>query len=354
MRIGVNALYLIPGGVGGTEVYLRSLLEAMPGGTDFVSFINRETSAAPLPGKNLALPVRAESRPRRILAEQLQLGALVKAQRIDVLLNPGFTAPWRAPCPQVTVFHDLQHKRHPEFFRPLDLPFWRMLLYQSAHTSRRLIAVSEATKADLRHFYKLPEERIDVIPHGVSAEFLDLERAPEDILLCVSTLHPHKNIERLVRVFTRLHREHPELRLVLAGMRGFANASVQSEIRASDAQHSIRTTGWIPRGELMSLYRRARAVVYPSTFEGFGMPVLEALAAGIPTACSDIPPLREIASGHAILFDPHSDEAMLEALRRLMRAAPPDRGHAARYTWRAAAEATLRTLEKAYRSRSSS
>ena len=117
MRIGVNALYLIPGGVGGTEIYLRRLLEALRAesrGHQLVVFTNRESG--PLGEGSKVLPVSAASRPRRLLYEQLSLPGVLRREGIDVLLNPGFTAPLVCPVPQVTVFHDLQHKRHPEFF----------------------------------------------------------------------------------------------------------------------------------------------------------------------------------------------------------------------------------------------
>lgn len=145
MRLGINALYLIPGQVGGTEIYLRSLLDAMTRVApehEYRVFINRETEPEPLAGIMVPLGVRATSRPARIFAEQTRLPRA--ARGCDVLFNPGFTSPRWAPCPTVTVFHDLQHKRHPEFFRWWDLPFWNLLLGQSVRTSTRLISVSRS------------------------------------------------------------------------------------------------------------------------------------------------------------------------------------------------------------------
>jgi glycosyltransferase involved in cell wall biosynthesis len=133
--------------------------------------------------------------------------------RLDVLFNPGFTATVFAPCRQVTVFHDLQHKRHPEYFRWFDLPFWRFLLWASAHRAHRLIAVSEATRADLLRFYGIPAERVAVVHHGVELAFSHLGRSEtETYLLCVSTLHPHKNVPRLIRAYGRNKRDFPSVR----------------------------------------------------------------------------------------------------------------------------------------------
>ncbi|MCC6293781.1 MAG: glycosyltransferase family 4 protein [Bryobacterales bacterium] len=353
LTIGVNALYLSPGGVGGTEVYLRNLLAAcarIGHPHRIVSFTNAETGGDPLPGTSLPLAVRAANRPARIAWEQLMLPLACTRHGVDVLLSPGFTAPLLAPCPTVTVFHDLQHKRHPEHFRWWDLPFWRLLLFQSAVSSTRLIAVSHNTKRDLLHYYPLRDAAIDVIHHGVDVSFFSLARAPEDLLLCVSTLHPHKNVERLVRVFGALHARHPGLCLVLAGIKGFATERIEAAIAASGCPQAIRITGWLGRDELRSLYARARVFVYPSTFEGFGMPVLEAMAAGIPTVCSDIAPLREVAGAAAALFDPHDDASLLAALDRTL-ASPPDtaaaRARAQTFTWEATARATLAACEAA-------
>jgi glycosyltransferase involved in cell wall biosynthesis len=288
------------------------------------------------------------------LWEQVALPWAAGRRRIDVLFNPGFTAPLLAPCPQLTVFHDLQHKRHPEFFRPLDLLFWRALLYASAHRSRRLIAVSEATRDDLVAFYRLPPEKIAVVPHGVDERMFDVagRRAPEPFLLCVSTLHPHKNLGRLLGAFAGLRRARPEFRLVLAGLKGFATRAVEERIAELGLGQAVRLTGWLPRQELYELFRTAWAFVYPSTFEGFGMPVLEAMAAGVPTACSDIRPLREVAGDAALRFDPLDDLALSESLLRLvsdpaerarLSTAGPER--ARRFSWRRAAAATLAALE---------
>jgi glycosyltransferase involved in cell wall biosynthesis len=361
LRIGVNALYLIPGGVGGTEIYLRSLLRALAHvdqTNEYFVFTNQETGASLVPeAPNFFLEeqaLRAVNRPARLLWEQTILPREAKRLALDCLFNPGFTAPFRSPCPNVTVFHDLQHKRHPEHFRWWDLPFWRLFLRASVMASKHLIAVSEATKADLKKFYSVPDDRITVVPHGVDPVYLHLLRRPEvsrPFLLCVSTLHPHKNLERLVRVFARFHKAQPEYRLVLAGMRGFHTEPVEKAIAENGLTDAVEITGWLPEADLHDLYRTATAFCYPSTFEGFGMPVLEAMAAGIPLACARIPPLEWLAQDTAVLFDPYDEAAMLRALeeivsgsvevhQRIRRA----RERAAEFTWTLCAEKTLEVL----------
>jgi len=356
MRIGINALYLIPGGVGGTETYLRCLVAALEQAApahDILVFTNRETGA--LGRRSRVQPVRARCRPCRILYEQCVLPFEITRLQVDVLLNPGFTAPLAARLPQVTVFHDLQHLRHPEYFRWFDLPFWRLLLRASATRSTRLIAVSEATRQDLLRFYGTDAA---VVPHGVEEDFFAIaaNREPAGFLLYPSTTHPHKNHDRLLRVFARLRAEQPSLRLVLTGVPGFAGERVRRLIRELGLEEAVDLRGWLPREELLELYRRASAFVYPSLFEGFGMPVLEALAAGLPVACSSIEPLRSLAGGCALLFDPQNEDEMLAAIRTLLAGGAPTGGaaHARQFTWRRTAELTLQALEDAYRRKSSS
>lgn len=359
-RIGVNALYLIPGGVGGTEIYLRALLgafAAVDSANRYFVFTNRETGPDLVPAAAnftyVPQPVLAVSRPARLLWEQTALPLAALQLKLDVLLNPGFTAPLCSPCPQVTVFHDLQHKRHPEYFRWFDLPFWEFFLYWSAQVSQCVLADSEATAADLRAWYRLPERKLRVVPLGVDAAFFDLAagRRPEPFLLAVSTLHPHKNLDGLLRAFARFRAAHPEFRLVVCGIHGFFSAELHALRDSLGLAGSVDFPGWIPRAELLDLYSRAWAFIYPSLFEGFGLPVLEALAAGVPTACSDIEPLSGIVAAAALKFNPADPHAIAEAMHRIATDAPLRRHlategpvRAAQFSWRATAKATLEAL----------
>ncbi len=370
LRIGVNALYLIPGGVGGTEIYLRSLLAALAELDDtnrYTVFACRETGADVCPQREnfhfLREPAPARIRPARLLWEQTVLPLRAAQHRLDVLLNAGFTAPVLAPCPSVTVFHDLQHKRHPEYFRWFDLPFWRLFLWLAAHRSRLILADSEATRSDFLRYYRVPQSRVRVVPLGVDPAFFVLarERRPErdrPFILCVSTLHPHKNLDRLLAAFAQVRRSRPEVRLVVAGLRGFHARAVEQRVAELGLEMSVELTGWIPREQLYELYRAASAFVYPSEFEGFGLPVLEALAAGLPAACSNIEPLASLAGGAALLFDPRSEDEMAASLLRLiededLRVHLSLRGpeRAAQFPWRRTAELTLAALREGARQR---
>ena len=366
LRIGIDALYLSPGGVGGSEIYLRSLTRALCALATphrFTVFTNQETPSGLFPAhpnwEVRQTGVHAINRPARLLYEQFLLP--LQCAGLDVLFCPGFTAPALAPCPTVTTIHDLQHMRHPECFRWFELPFWRYFVWQSVRTSRRIIAVSEATRSDLRHYHATSGEQVAVVWHGVDEEFSEVrrrrgERRAEAILLCPSTTHAHKNHARLVRVFRRFRAAHPEWRLLLTGVRGFADETVRDQIERTEEDSGVVSLGWLPREELYACFERAAAVIYPTTFEGFGLPVLEGLAAGVPTACSGIEPLRTIAGDAAVFFDPTSEDSMLGALERTalnqeLRAhlsqAGPER--ASQFTWRKCAETTLAVLLDAAR-----
>jgi glycosyltransferase involved in cell wall biosynthesis len=360
MRIGVNALYLIPGAVGGTEIYLRSLLTALAEidhHNRYFVFTNRETGPDLVPSQDnfsqVPQAVRAANRPARLLWEQTALPLAAARLRLDVLLNPGFTAPILCGCPQVTVFHDLQHKRHPEYFRWFDLPFWNFFLFWSVTVSARVVAVSGATADDLRHWYRLPPGKIRTVPSGVDPHFFALaaRRRPERFLLAVSTLHPHKNLDGLLRAFAAFRRRHPQYRLVVSGLHGFFSAELHALRDRLNLADCVDFPGWIPREQLYDLFARAEAFLYPSLFEGFGLPVLEALAAGVPTGCSQVEPMNSIAGGAALKFDPRDPSAIAAAMERLvtddklrasLAAAGPVR--AAQFSWRTTAEGVLEAL----------
>jgi glycosyltransferase involved in cell wall biosynthesis len=360
MRIGVNALYLIPGGVGGTETYLRALLAALAeidSANDYFIFTNRETGPDLVPKQanfhHEPQGVCAVNRVARLLWEQTRLPLAARRLRIDVLFNPGFTSPILCGRPQVTVFHDLQHKRHPGYFRWFDLPAWNFFLYWSARVAHTVLADSNATAADLERFYGLRGTRVRTVPLGVSEDFraLAARRKPELFVLGVSTLHPHKNLDGLLRAFAIFRKTHPEYRLIVCGLHGFFTEQLQTLRTELGLGESVEFPGWIPKADLYDLYARAMAFVYPSRFEGFGLPVLEALAAGVPSACSRVEPIDSLAGDAALKFDPDDPHAIAAciaelvgdlALRERLAVAGPAR--AAEFTWRATAERTLRAI----------
>ncbi len=372
LRIGVNALYLIPGGVGGTEIYLRNLLRALAEidrHNEYFVYLNRETGADLCPqAANFAAVetgVKAKFRPGRLLWEQTGLARATWSDRLDVLFSPGFTSPGVSRGKRVTVIHDLQHRKQPQNFGWLERRAWEWSVRRSVRRSDLIIAVSEASRQDILEAYKPPPEKVRVIGHGVEPEMFRLwERDEYPIsrlrqaglpegryLLAVSTVHPHKNWDRLLTAFQTLRERGHDLRLAVCGLPGKSWDELRLKIDQAELSERVHLLGWQPRDTVLTLFRFAEALVFPSTFEGFGMPVIEAMAAGAPVVCSDIPPLRETADGCATFFDPLSADSIADAVEKTLndaehRAALVERGvaRAESFTWRRAAERTLRAL----------
>jgi glycosyltransferase involved in cell wall biosynthesis len=295
----------------------------------------------------------------RILYEQAILPWLFAAHKVDVIFNPGFTAPMFALCPSVTVFHDLQHRRFPRFFRWWDLPFWRLLLWQSAASSTRLIAVSEATAQDMAGFMPRYSAKTSVVLHGVDMEFFGIgERRrtcmPEPYILAVSTLHPHKNLDRLLDAFSRFAMPGNGCTLIIAGLKGLAAERLEKQVSRLPRGRQAILTGWIPRDQLYRLFERASAFISPGLIEGFGLPVVEALAAGIPTACSNIAVFDPLVGDAAVRFDPESVAGIEKALEQITsdqdfrrRAAIAGPEQVRGFSWTRTAAMTMVELKKA-------
>src|SRR4051812_14701865 len=234
------------------------------------------------------------------------LGALpLLARGADVLHCPTFRAPVRSHVPLVVTFHDLAVLRHPETFNAWTRRYSRALLPSVARAAQRLIAVSEFTARELVDLLNVPEAKISVIPNAVGPPFTATGDAAEgDYVLAVSTLEPRKNLARLVEGFRRAKLNGCELRIV--GARGWGGVAVPQG-------NGVRWLGEVSDNELARLYRGARCAAYVSLYEGFGLPVLEAMACGIPVVASDLPPVREFARG-VVAVDPRDPDAIAAGL----------------------------------------
>lgn len=366
MRIGINGLYLIPGGVGGSEIYLRSLVPALAHArTDHQFVLFLATEAAPdfpqLPNVQIVTtPVRAGNRPRRLLFEQLRLPQFCDAHQIDVLLNAGFTGPFFPRRPMATVIFDLQFRDHPEFFSKSDLLGWRFFVGQTIRRSDRIITISDWTRQRLLAHYSVASRRVDVIPIGVEEDLRSRKWTPREqdrYLLTVSTLHPHKNLDTLLRAFAIYAPKNPSVRLMVAGLKGNATEQLLRLRAELGLEKRVEFTYWIPRERLRELLEHCWAFVFPSRYEGFGMPVAEALSLGIPSVCSDIPVLDEVAGQAALRFPRDSAEELAAALERIssdveLRNVLCQRGpeQARKFQWPSIARAMVQSLESAYSS----
>jgi glycosyltransferase involved in cell wall biosynthesis len=368
MRVGLNALHLVPGETGGSEIYARRLIKALLAAEPSLEttlFVTRELAGERWADRIrvVSLPMSGRSRLQRVLAEQTLLPAAVSRSRVELLHNLFTTAPAVRGVPQVTTIHDLIYKRFPDAHRGLLAYGMRILVPLAARRSRRLIAVSEATKADIIRFLGVPEERVDVTYEGPGMEAaaeptpgrelrerLELGNAP--LVLTVSAKRPHKNLERLFEAFAEVDSDAV---LVVPGYETAFEARLQARAAAL-APDRIRFTDWLDDRDLEGLYGTAVCLVFPSLAEGFGLPVLEALARGLPVTCSNASSLPEIAGDAAIYFDPYDTNAITRSLEQLLgdqslrsRLAEAGRERAALFSWRAAAERTIESYRLALR-----
>jgi glycosyltransferase involved in cell wall biosynthesis len=264
--------------------------------------------------------------------------------------------------PIVVSVHDVSFLERPEYFtfpRALQL---RLTVRSTIARAARIITGSEFSRNAIARAYGLDDEKITVVPNAVSAAFRPLPRAdsgfwaarrfgiPGPFILTVGDLQSRKNQAGLVRAFAEMVRAYPRLKhhLVLAGKESWHAAEVRRAARSSGVAERIHFTGFVSDPELLQLYNGCEFFVFPSFYEGFGLPVLEAMACGRAVACSNSTAVPEVADGAAILFDPHSTEQMVRAMADLaldaeLRARMGRLGlqRAAQFTWRKTAEKTL-------------
>ena len=255
------------------------------------------------------------------------VGVARAARKLDLLHCTTFRGPLRSRVPVVVTVHDLALLRYPEAFRPWHRTTGRLALRSAARAADAVVAVSEFTRDELVELLGVPEERIRVVHNGVEPVFSPSgPRAEGDYVLAVGTLEPRKNLARVVEA---ARRAGVELRVV--GAVGWGGVDVP---------------GWVGRvsdDALARLYRGARCMVYASLYEGFGLPVLEAMASGAPVVTSRGGATEEIAGGAAALVDPHDVESIAagidEATKRRDELVPRGLERAAEFTWSAAADA---------------
>lgn len=255
------------------------------------------------------------------------VGIARAARKLDLLHCTTFRGPLRSKAPVVVTVHDLALLRFPEVFRPWHRTTGRLALRSSAKAADAIVAVSEFTRDELVELLDVPAERIRVVRNGVEPMFTpDGERAEGDYVLAVGTLEPRKNLARVVEA-ARL--AGVDLRVV--GAAGWGGVDVPGWV------------GRVPDDELARLYRGARCVVYASLYEGFGLPVLEAMASGMPVVTSRGGATEEVAGGAAVLVDPSDVDAIAagigEATSRRDELVPLGLARAREFTWAAAADA---------------
>lgn len=335
MNILIQAADLDRDRIDGTRVYLREVLRRL-GNLDSADTFSIAHQAVFNPA--LAPP----SRPNYVVRAWPPAPAWMQTRFVrelfrlkpNLLWLPVQAIPWAVPrlTRVVVTVHDLAWKYFPETFTPFQR--WRLEIFLGMVVKRadRLIAVSEATKNDLLKFYPhLRSERVQVVHHGIDREFFGqrisddelnkklarFKLQPSSYLLFVGALQPRKNLECLIHAFEKARETYPDMRLVLAGEPAWRSNSILSAIGRSPHRAAIVQTGQVSLDDARALYQGARALVFPSLYEGFGLPILEAFAAGVPVLTADNSSLPEVA-GDAALYCHATDETDLAEKIRII------------------------------------
>lgn len=268
----------------------------------------------------------------RIVWEQTVFAANLLHKNYALVHSLAYVAPFLNRTPDMVTLYDLSFYLYPQYFRPFHRLYLQLGTRVSARRARRIIAISESTKRDAVRLLQLDPERIDVATPGVDVEFFrpvdsaqlqQFRRAknlPEHFILFVGTREPRKNIPSLLRAFALAKRELGfSHHLVLAGGRGWMDASIPQVLAETGLKGEVIFPGFVPHAELPLWYRAADVFVYPSQYEGFGMPALEALASGTPVITSNVSSLPEAVGDAALMTNPQSPREMADALVRVLR-----------------------------------
>ena len=368
MRIGLNLLYIIPGENGGTQTYAESLIRALAAlntGDDFTVFVSEEGRSLALPEqpnfRKVVCPVHAARREARYVYEQMVFPRLLAGYGLDVLHSLGYVCPLRAPCRSVVTIHDLNYLTPWHGMSRVKRLFLGGFVRQSARHADAVLTVSHFSKGEIQRRLHVPEAKITVtwegprepssLPPGAWDGLAARYGIAEPYLLAFGSLSGNKNIARLIRAFAGIGSKVPHTLLLVGHLT--PGAEMEAEIEALGIEGRIKITGYVPDADVMPLLEHADLFAFPSLYEGFGLPVLEAQMAGVAVACSAAASLPEVAGDGATLFDPLSVDDMARVLRECLsdparRAALVEKGRAnvARFSWERTARATLEVYQK--------
>lgn len=334
MLIGIDA-HAIGSQLTGNETYIKNLIPALARSdpdTHFVLFFTREQTAREWRDRfrNVRVHVLRPATPYLRIPISLPISA--HRLRLD-LLHVQYIAPPFCPMPFVTTIHDISFEHFPRFFTKHERVMFRWLIRDSARRARSVLTVSEYSRQDLMRSYGLGPERLVLTPNGVAENFRPIPASPErdkrlrrygidsGYLLSVGALQPRKNLSRLIGAYLRFRERDEEqaCKLVVVGKKGWLYKDIFRSARHSRFVDDIIFTGYVADDDLPAIYSAASAFVYPSIFEGFGLPVLEAMACGVPVATSNCSSLPEVAGDAALSFDPLDEDAMTQSISRLVR-----------------------------------
>ncbi len=289
--------------------------------------------------------------------------------KID-LLHVQYAGPLFLNVPLITTIHDISYERYPEFFSRREVAQFKATISRSARKARKVLTISESSKRDLVEIYGIPEDKVQVIYLGVGAEFTP-EVGSEDkrvtldkygingrYMIAVGNLQPRKNLVRLIEAYTRLRNAQPEFenKLVIVGKKTWKYDPILSFINKSRWVEDIIITDYVPKYDLPILYACSDVLIYPSIYEGFGLPPLEAMACGAPVIVSERSALPEVVGDAGIKVNPFDTDAIAAAMALIV--SEPDLARrysiagierASQFKWSKCASKTLEVYEEVYR-----
>jgi glycosyltransferase involved in cell wall biosynthesis len=368
MHIGIDA-HAIGARQAGNETYIGNLIKSLAevdGDNRYTLYLaNAEAAAHWRAGFTRQYPnfdVRLLPPPTPLVRVPVALELELRLRPVDVL-HVQFTAPLFCPVPVIATIHDLAFEHMPETFTRRGSLQLKFTVRRTAKRAARIATVSEYSRQDLIKTYKLPPEKVVVTHNGIgpifspqpasSAEAQKLHHRfgiERDFILAVGSLQPRKNLVRLIRAYAKLRSRQDGFnhQLVIVGRKLWLADEIFAEAKRQEWGRDVILTGYVPDEDLPAFYRAARAFVYPSLFEGFGIPPLEAMACGTPVVTSNTSSLPEVAGDAALLINPYDEQDLASALIRIvndekLRALLRERGfvQSKKFTWRNAAEKTL-------------
>lgn len=331
MRIGLNLLPVVPG-IGGAWRYIANLLDALSTydtGNEYVAFVT-SASASIVPQHkrftSIQLPFNAGARHVRVAFENSVLPLISREEHLDCMHHVFGTLPLFGGEPTVVSIFDLMVFARPRDFSPVKRAYLRTMRRRAAGSATVLAPMSQATADALHEWLQVPRDRMITVPAAIRSEFtrsnigeLQAFRARhglgDDFWLCVAGPYPHKNLDRLLEAFGALERSGSNWSLVIRGGR---TNEVAKQVEAS-LQGRVRLLPWLEDREMPLLYSAARALIFPSLYEGGGLPVMEAMASGCPVVASNLPTTREFAGDAALTFDPMHVSDMVRAMSECER-----------------------------------
>jgi glycosyltransferase involved in cell wall biosynthesis len=366
-RVGINLLWLVPSKVGGSESYVTRLLSGLAERSSELDytlfalpqFANAHPDLAQT-FKSAYAPVSGQWKSFRVAGENSWLARQCRKRRIDLVHHTGGTVPLVRTARPLLTIHDLQYLYYPEYFTRTKLSYLKAMVPRSAETARLVLTPSEFTRLTVIERLNIDPTIVIVVPHGISpreprskvADIRTHYEIPGDFFLYPAITYPHKNHLVLLKAFAGLLKSYPEAVLVLTGAKGSMEVRVAAEVRELGIEKNIRRLGYVPSDHLEALYHDAVALTFPSRFEGFGAPVLEAMGRGCPVIASNIAAVPEVVGDAGILLSPDNPDEWARAMRALMhddheraRLATAGLQRSRRFTWTQSAD----VLEDSYR-----